>query len=169
MLDILIVDDDPDTCDYLRDFLSTEGHQGHIIQDSTRVLEALRADSYHLVMLDIMMPRLSGIQVLEQIRDLDSELPVVIFTGYPEVDTAIASVRLNVVGYLKKPFAIQELRQILERVAKRRAEALDREKALCAELGRAVRTARKKKELTLKDLAKRTRLSVSLLSQIERG
>jgi DNA-binding NtrC family response regulator len=169
MLDILIVDDDPDTCDYLRDFLGTEGHTAQVLQDPTRVLESLKNRRYHLILLDIMMPRLSGIQVLQQIRNHDRELPVAIFTGYPEVETAIASIQLNVVGYLKKPFAIEELKEILEKAARKQGLSPDRDAQLCAEVGRAVRTARKDRGLTLKDLAQRTRLSVSLLSQIERG
>lgn len=168
-LEILIVDDDPDICEYLKELLHAEGHRASIVQDPGQVLEAVRSHAYHLILLDIMMPRISGIRLLEQIRAVDKEIAVVICTGYPEVDTAIASIQLNVAGYLKKPFALEEILEILEKVSRKLGVSPDREQLLCAEVGRAVRNARKDRGLTLKDLARQTRLSISLLSQIERG
>lgn len=169
MLEVLIIDDDADTRDYLRDFLASEGHTGHIATEPTRAVELLQRQQFHAILLDIMMPSVSGIKLLQQIRTQDKEIPVIIITGYPEVDTAIASIQLSVTGYLKKPFATEDLRSLLAGVAKKKGLSQNREQRLCAEVGQAVRLARKDKEMTLKDLAARTSLSVSLLSQIERG
>jgi DNA-binding NtrC family response regulator len=169
VLEVLIVDDDVDTCDFLKDFLASEGHNGHIIRDPSRVLGLLQRQQFHAILLDIMMPGVSGISLLQQIRAQDRDISVVILTGYPEVDTAIASIQLSVAGYLKKPFSSEELRGILLAIAKKRGLSQNREERLCADVGQAVRLARKDKEMTLKDLAARTNLSVSLLSQIERG
>jgi two-component system, OmpR family, response regulator len=169
MLEILIVDDDLDTCHYLQDLLGTEGHNAQIVNDSLLTIETIRKGSFHLVLLDIMMPRLSGIQVLEQIRNLNKDLPVAILTGYPEIDTAIASIQHNVLGYIKKPFTINEIKEIVDKVAKKQGTLPDKEQALRSKVGRVVREARKAQEFTLQDLSQKTKLSISLLSQIERG
>ena len=169
MLEILIVDDDLDTCHYLQDLLGTEGHNAHIVNDSSLTIEAIRKGNFHLVLLDIMMPRLSGIQVLEQIRLLNKDLPVAILTGYPEIDTAIASIQHNVLGYIKKPFTIDEIKELVDKVAKKQGFSPDKEQVLRSRVGKVVREARKAQELTLQDLAAKTKLSISLLSQIERG
>ena len=169
MLEVLIVDDDIDTGDFLKDFLASEGHNGVIIREPSRALATLQRQQFHAILLDIMMPGISGISLLQQIRAQDREIAVIILTGYPEVDTAIASIQLSVTGYLKKPFATEELRAILSGVAKKRGLSQNREERLCGDIGQAVRLARKDKEMTLKDLAARTTLSVSLLSQVERG
>lgn len=169
MLEILIIDDDPDTCQYLQDLLSTEGHNAQALQDPTKALDAVRSGNFHLVLLDMMMPRVSGLQILEQIRGINKELPVAILTGYPEIDTAIASIQLNVTGYIKKPFTIDEIKDVADKVAKKFGMSQDREQLLRTAVGRAIKEARRVQSLTLQDLAQRTKLSVSLLSQIERG
>ena len=169
MLEILIVDDDVDTCYYLQDLLSTEGHNAQIVNDSSLTIETIRKGNFNLVLLDIMMPRLSGIQVLEQIRNFNRDLPVAILTGYPEIDTAIASIQHNVLGYIKKPFTIDEIKELVDRVAKKQGSSPDKEQVLRSRVGRVVRDTRKAQALTLQELSQKTKLSVSLLSQIERG
>jgi two-component system, OmpR family, response regulator len=169
MLEILIVDDDLDTCHYLQDLLSTEGHNAQIVNDSLLTLATIRKGSFHLILLDIMMPRLSGIQVLEQIRNFSKDLPVAILTGYPEIDTAITSIQHNVLGYIKKPFTINEIKDLVDKVAKKQGISPDKEQVLRSRVGKVVREARKAQDLTLQDLSQKTKLSISLLSQIERG
>jgi DNA-binding NtrC family response regulator len=70
--------------------------------------------------LDLMMPGLGGVEVLEQIRRVDSDVAVVIFTGYPSLDTAVQSMKLDAVDYLKKPFNPDEFREVLDRVPRHR-------------------------------------------------
>jgi two-component system OmpR family response regulator len=169
MLEILIVDDDLDTCQYLQDLLGTEGHNAHIVNDSSLAVSTIQKGSFHLVLLDIMMPRLSGIQILEQIRAVNKDLPVAILTGYPEIETAITSIQYNVLGYIKKPFTIDELKEVVDKIAKKQATSPDKEALLRSRIGKSVRESRKAQNLTLQDLSQRTKLSISLLSQIERG
>ena len=60
-LNILVVDDDTDVCEYLEDFLTSEGYSVKIVNDPTKALSALREDEFHVVVLDLMMPKVSGI------------------------------------------------------------------------------------------------------------
>ena len=168
-LNVLVVDDDPDVCEYLGDFLGSEGYQVKLLQDPTQTLDALRADEFHVVVLDLMMPKLSGIDLLGQIRAEDDDLAVIILTGYPSLETATSSIEHEVSAYIHKPFSVEEFREAIGRIARKKGLILRREDELNAAIGRQIRELRKGRGLTLKQMARRTSLSVSLLSQIERA
>ncbi len=168
-LKILVVDDDRDVCEYLSDFLNREGYQVTTITDPTEALDELKRTDYHLVVLDLKMPKMTGIDLLQQIRRVDGDVAVVILTGHPSLETATASIQHDVSAYLKKPFTSEEFREVLQRIAKKKGLILRREDELHASIGRNIRDLRKARNLTLKQMARRTKLSVSLLSQIERA
>jgi DNA-binding NtrC family response regulator len=168
-LTILIVDDDKDVCEYLQDFLTADGYSVTVVNDPTTALDALREREYHVVVLDLMMPKLSGIDLLEQIRKVDDDIAVIILTGYPSLETATASIEHEVSAYIRKPFSIDEFRDALARIAKKKGLVLRREDELHLTIGRNIRELRKARGLTLKQMSRRTKLSVSLLSQIERA
>jgi CheY-like chemotaxis protein len=78
---ILIVDDDKAINDYMQTLLERDGFQVKTLNDPTFVEEEVRTGGYHLVILDLMMPKLDGIEVLRRIRKIDTDIAVVIFTG----------------------------------------------------------------------------------------
>ncbi len=166
---ILIVDDDKAILEYMQMLLEKDGFEVKTLGDPTGVEDEIRSGGYHLVVLDLMMPKMDGIETLKQIRKLDSDVAVVIFTGYPNLETAVASMKLDAVDYLKKPFNVDDFRVVLDRVMKKKGLARSPEEELHKVIGDTIRTLRKEKDLTLKQMAHRTGLSVSLLSQIERA
>jgi DNA-binding NtrC family response regulator len=168
-LNILVVDDDRDVCEYLEDFLTHEGYHVTSLTDPTRAVTELKESDYHLLILDLMMPKLGGIDLLEKVRKVDDDLAVIILTGYPSLETATASIQHEVSAYIKKPFSSDEFREVIQRIAKKKGLVLRREDELHATIGRNIRELRKARNLTLKQMARRTKLSVSLLSQIERA
>ena len=168
-LNILVVDDDPDVSEYLKDFLTSEGHVVVVENDATQALGALKAADFHLVVLDLMMPKLSGVDLLSQMRDHDDDVAIIILTGYPSVDTATTSIEHEVSAYIRKPFAVDVFRDAIGRIAKKKGLYLRAEDELHATIGRSIRELRKARALTLKQVSRRTNLSVSLLSQIERA
>jgi DNA-binding NtrC family response regulator len=116
-----------------------------------------------------MMPKVSGLDLLAQIRAVDDDIAVIILTGYPSLETASASIQHEVSAYIHKPFTAVEFREVIARIARRKGLVLRREDELHATIGRQIRDLRKARGLTLKHMARRTSLSVSLLSQIERA
>jgi DNA-binding NtrC family response regulator len=168
-LSVLVVDDDRDVLEYLQDFLVAEGYEVQTIADPTKAVERVRDEVFHLVVLDLMMPSLSGLDLLAQIRGVDDDIAVIILTGYPSLDTATASIQHDVSAYIHKPFDPTEFRDVIARIAKKKGLVLRREDELHAAIGRQIRDLRKARGLTLKQMARRTNLSVSLLSQIERA
>jgi DNA-binding response OmpR family regulator len=122
-----------------------------------------------MIILDLMMPKMDGIEVLRQIRKLDSDVAVVMFTGFPNLESAVATMKLDAVDYITKPFQVEELRAVVERVMIKKGLARTPEEQLHRLIGDRIRNMRKDQKLTLKQMSKRTGLSVSLLSQIERA
>jgi two-component system, OmpR family, response regulator len=166
---ILIVDDDKAICEYMQTLLERDGFQVKTLTDPTGVEEEVRSGGYHLIILDLMMPKLDGLEVLKRIRKVDNDIAVVIFTGYPNLESAVASMKLDAVDYIKKPFNVDEFREVLARVMRKKGLARTPEEQLHRVIGDTIRNLRKDKDLTLKQMARRTGLSVSLLSQIERA
>jgi DNA-binding NtrC family response regulator len=168
-LSVLVIDDDPDILEYLQDFLAAEGFDVTTLSDPAVAVERVRDEVFHLVVLDLMMPKVSGLDLLAQIRAVDDDIAVIILTGYPTLDTATASIQHEVSAYIHKPFTPAEFRDVIARIAKKKGLVLRREDELHAAIGRQIRDLRKARGLTLKQMARRTNLSVSLLSQIERA
>lgn len=168
-INILIVDDDKDVCDYMHLLLSQNGFQVKTVTEPDTAVDELKKTDYHVVVLDLMMPRLSGMELLEEIRKFDSDIAVVIFTGNPTVETAVASMKHNVSDYIQKPFDIDEFTATLEGILRERGFLTDPEEELLITIGRNIRNERKSRNLTLRQMSRRTGLSVSLLSQIERA
>jgi len=166
---ILIVDDDKAICDYMQTLLEKDGFTVKTLSDPTLVEDEVRQGEYHVLILDVMMPKLDGIEVLKRVRAVDSDVAVIMFTAHPNLDTAVASMKLDAVDYIKKPFNVDEFREVLARVMKRKGLARTPEEQLHRIIGDTIRTMRKERELTLKQMSRRTGLSISLLSQIERA
>lgn len=166
---VLVVDDEQDNCDYLKLVLSKEGYEVETLTDPTQAVDTLRAAEFHLVLLDMMMPRLTGTEVLEQIRKIDTDIAVIVATAYPTVETAVASLKAQASDYVKKPLEPAQLLSAVQNALAKKGLSKDPEADLHRAIGRTIRDARKTQELTLKQLARRTGLSVSLLSQIERA
>lgn len=168
-VNILIVDDDREICEYVKMLLSQAGYHVESETDSTKVIGRLRDTHYHMIILDLMMPQLSGIEVLDRIREVDGDIAIVIFTAHPSVDSAVNALQHNVSDYVRKPFDVDEFTQKIERILRKKGLLVDPEEELHATIGKKVRERRKESGLTLKQMSHRTGLSVSLLSQIERA
>jgi DNA-binding NtrC family response regulator len=166
---VLVIDDDPDVREFLRDFLGGEGFDVTTLADPSFAIERIRKEMFHLIMLDLWMPKISGIDLLSQIRAIDDDIPVIIMTGYPSLETALASIWYSVSAYVYHPFAVAELREMIARIMRKKNLLPRREADLHAAIGRHIHHFRTSRGLTLEQLAHRTNLSISLLAEIERG
>jgi two-component system OmpR family response regulator len=166
---VLVVDDDREICDYMETFLTKDGIDVKTLSEPEAVADEVKNGGYHMVVLDLMMPKMDGVEVLQRIRKVDSDVAVVIFTGYPSLESAVQSMKLDAVDYLKKPFDPDEFREVVGRVMRKKGLLRSPEENLHRVIGETVRNLRKENNLTLKQMARRTGLSVSLLSQIERA
>lgn len=122
---ILIVDDDPTIRDLLTEGLSASGYRCTTACDGADGLARLRENGYPLVVSDIDMPELDGVQLLQETKRLRPDTEVIMLTGVVDVDTAIQSMRLGACDYLTKPFNLAEVRITVERALEKRRLILE--------------------------------------------
>jgi DNA-binding response OmpR family regulator len=112
---ILVVDDDADTCTLIADILEDEGYRVHPCRSGERALEILKQEQFDLILSDIRMPRVTGIDLLLQVRRLKLPTEVILVTAYASLETAIQALRGEAFDYLVKPFSLSELRETVRR------------------------------------------------------
>lgn len=108
MSKILIVDDEKDIAELISDVLTSEGFTTTIKNDGTSAVEAVKHDKYDLILLDIMMPDISGIETCRLIRDKVS-CPIVFVTAKNQLNDRIEGLNIGADDYITKPFVIEEL------------------------------------------------------------
>lgn len=112
---ILIVDDDPAIRDLLLEGLGDSGYLCETACDAADCLARLARNGFDLVVSDIDMPEMDGVQLLQEIKKLKSDIEIIMLTGVVDVDTAIQSMRLGACDYLTKPFNLAEVRITVEK------------------------------------------------------
>jgi DNA-binding response OmpR family regulator len=105
---LLLVDDDTELCEILTEYFSAEGFTVESVHDGVRGLERARSGEHALVILDLLLPRLRGLEVLQQLRS-DSTVPVLILTARGEDVDRVVGLELGADDYLPKPFNAREL------------------------------------------------------------
>lgn len=119
---ILIVDDEESVLEGLGEFLEDEGYKVYKAQNGNVGLEVFRTVKPELVMTDLRMPGMSGIELISEIRKLKENIPIIVFTGYGAFDTAKHAIHLRVFDFLEKPVEMEVLKKTLDR-ARRNVEA----------------------------------------------
>jgi len=112
---ILVIDDEQNVRRMLTRVLSTEDFIVEEAIDGWEGLQKLERENYSLVLLDLRMPKLNGIETLKKIKEADLTLPVIMMSAYGSIPEAVEAMKLGAVDYLVKPFDIEELKIIVER------------------------------------------------------
>ncbi|MGD0096418.1 MAG: response regulator transcription factor [Terracidiphilus sp.] len=140
---LLIAEDDRALGLFLSRGLEADGHRVRLAYDGAAAVEAFRQDSPDLTILDLNMPVKDGEQVLEEVRALDSELPVLVLTARQEVDTRVRCLDCGADDLMVKPFSLHELRARCRALLRRKREARLLLRAGDLELDRLDHTARR--------------------------
>jgi response regulator RpfG family c-di-GMP phosphodiesterase len=112
---ILVVDDERVIREILSDFLGLEGYVVRTVEDGVQALEELQKRSYNLVISDLKMPKMSGLDLIEKITELGIPVLTVIMTGFGTVETAIEAMKHGAYDYILKPFKVEEVIHIVKR------------------------------------------------------
>jgi two-component system nitrogen regulation response regulator NtrX len=128
-IDILIVDDERDIRELVAGVLSDEGYECRTAGDSNSALAALDTRRPSLVLLDVWLhgSAMDGLEVLDAIKAREPELPVIIFSGHGNIDTAVAAISRGAVDFIEKPFEAEKLLHLVSRATE--TERLRRENA----------------------------------------
>jgi DNA-binding NtrC family response regulator len=111
---ILVVDDELLIRDLLYDFFSSQGWDISIAENGVKALKILGGKKIDLILTDIKMPEMDGLALAAEVRQSHPEIPVVLMTGYPSVDTAVEALHAKVADYVIKPFNINQLFKLVE-------------------------------------------------------
>ena len=112
---ILIVDDEANVRTVFSDVLRKENYTIKGAKDGLEALKAIEEETFDLVLLDLRMPQMDGIEVLGNIKKRKPQIPVIIYTGYGSVITAVEAMRKGAVDYLYKPFSPDELKSSIRK------------------------------------------------------
>ena len=112
---ILVVDDEQFVRDLLHDFFRKLDCVVVTAADGTLAIEACQRERFDVALVDLKMPGKGGIEVLAEMRAIDPNLPVVVMTGYPTIDSSIEAIRRGAFDYVIKPFKLQELKELVDR------------------------------------------------------
>lgn len=115
MENVMIVDDEQDITEMMSETLDLWGYNAITALDGEDALQKFRNSAVDLVITDLRLPKMDGIQLLEKIKDMNSATEVILFTGYPEVNSAIDAMKKGAFDYLIKPVDLSELKLKVER------------------------------------------------------
>lgn len=123
---ILVVDDE----ELVREVIAkkTERHLGYKVSEAVDGLEALKKielDKPDLIITDIRMPNMDGLELLERVKERGIDVPVIILTGYGQIEDALKAIRLGARGFMKKPFNVEEIVTLIEGTFAMGEEQLD--------------------------------------------
>jgi DNA-binding NtrC family response regulator len=122
---ILVVDDEEIVRESLSSWLHEDGYRVDTAPDGPTALEKVKRERWGILLVDLKMPGMDGLQVLEAVKQIRPETAVVIMTAYATVDTAVTAMKLGAYDYLVKPFDPEELSLMVEKIV--RQQALERE------------------------------------------
>jgi len=109
---VLIVDDEQEVAVVLEEFLRMEGYEVYSTTSPIEALEMIRKQKYHIVLADIVMPKMDGIEFLTQVKQYDALTQVIMMTGYPTMDKTMRCLEAGANDYILKPF--KNLSQLAE-------------------------------------------------------
>ena len=118
-LRILVVEDDDDMRESLGRILGRAGYQVQVARDGSEAITVLQTQPFHLVLTDLVMPRMGGLELLREIRRRERDVPVVFLTAFGKPATFAEAMDLGAVGFITKPFHAHSLLAVIR-------EAIDR-------------------------------------------
>jgi len=111
---ILIVDDDKIIADILKDLISDEEKSVDVCYDGSAAIERIQRTLYDLIIVDLVMPKVGGLEVLKCAKKSNPDVIVIIITGYASLDTAIMAIREGAHDYIRKPCKLEEIKIVVE-------------------------------------------------------
>ncbi|MFH1877271.1 MAG: response regulator [Candidatus Omnitrophota bacterium] len=110
---ILVIDDDQEMCAFMEEYLKKEGFETYTATSVNKGLEILKEKKPKVILLDIEMPGINGIDAMKLIHKIDKDIAIIMVTGMLEEDIAKHTIKLGAIDYITKPFSLQYLKDSL--------------------------------------------------------
>src|SRR3989442_1439951 len=117
---ILIVDDESGVRASLAGILGDEGYFVQAVESGEDCLQALEGRRYDLLLLDVWLPRMDGLETLSRVRTLDPELPVIVISGHGNIETAVKAVRMGAQDFVEKPLSLEKTLLVVKNALRQR-------------------------------------------------
>src|SRR5262249_24770289 len=114
---LLLVDDDPAVLRAYRKALSTRGWAVETASDGAQAIDRLRGENFDVIVSDVSMPEVGGLEFLRKVREQDLDVPVVLMTGAPKLESAMRAVESGAFSYLVKPVEVEVLDDTIRRAS----------------------------------------------------
>lgn len=157
---LLVVDDEPQIRELVATALRREGYRVTVQPDAETALEILRTEDVHLLLTDLKMPRMNGLDLIRAARRMRPGIGSILITAYSSTETAVQALRTGADDYLTKPFRLEALRATADRVLRTR-RMMDDEQAAVALVRSEASELRERNRRTTEDLA-RTKATLQL-------
>lgn len=137
---ILIVDDDTAIADILKDIVARAGHDVSVCYDGLSAVDCVESGAYDLLILDLMLPGVEGLEVFKVAKAVNPDVLVIIITGYATLETAIAAIKEGAYDFIQKPFKLDGFQIAIDnavekvKLNKENRELLRRLESACEEL-----------------------------------
>jgi len=112
---ILLVDDEANVRTVFSDILKKESYLVKEVKNGPEAIKAIDEETFDLALVDLRMPNMDGIEVLENIKKRKPEIPVIVYTGYGSITSAVEAMRKGAFDYLNKPFSPQQLKSNIKK------------------------------------------------------
>ena len=165
----MVIDDDPSICKTVGLLLEDHGYSPRTFTDADEALETAEKESFQIALIDLRMPAMDGVDVVERLKKIDERMSCIVMTAYPDLDSATETMRRGTCDYIAKPFKQDELIASIDRACLRMGIIYTDESELNRLIGQRIRSHRLSQNLTLRQLSDRTDLTTSQLSQVELG
>ncbi|MCH7807879.1 MAG: response regulator [Planctomycetes bacterium] len=166
---VLVIDDDPSICTTVGLLLEDHGYSPRTYTNPEEAIEVAEKESFQIALVDLRMPSMDGVEVVEKLRKIDDRMSCIVMTAYPDLDSATETMRQGTCDYISKPFKQEELVASVDRACQRMGIIYTDEHELNRLIGQRIRSHRLGQNLTLRQLSDRTDLTTSQLSQVELG
>jgi two-component system response regulator PilR (NtrC family) len=117
---ILVIDDEDSMCHFMEIMLSKEGYKVDVTSSARDGVAKVRDENFDLIIADLNMPEMTGIDVLRQVRSFKSDQEFIVMTAFASVDTAIEAMKQGAADYITKPFKVDEIKLVIEKSINRR-------------------------------------------------
>lgn len=112
---ILVIDDEDSMCNFMDIMLTKEGYKVDTVMSGRDAISLLKSKKYDLVIADLHMPEMTGIEVLKEVKEFKEDQDFIVMTAYASVDTAIEAMKQGAVDYITKPFKVDEIKIAIEK------------------------------------------------------
>lgn len=126
---ILVVDDEPIVGERLKAFIEKDGHQVETFSDPVEALRRLETEDFDIVISDIRMGEIHGIQVMEKVFEKGRDVMVIMITGYATLELARESLTKGAFDFIAKPFKLREIRKTIQKAVDHLEQKQNRNKA----------------------------------------